>query len=326
MVRHIDRRSLLRVTESLALACLVTLGLVTQARSSQTGDSTASAKAHYQNAVTAIGKSDWRTAKSELLAAEKLAPQNALIHYDLALAYSHLGEKGLARTEVAKALQLGLPVEQKKAAQDLKRILLPESGNAEPRTEPPQPVPVFKAPPKSGSEPSTPSIEETLSYLNARVDSAFVKTDASYIPGQFSVSPDRRSLWWSRFMPYNCCFGYDAFFEAKITDLDANTTVYDNSGDIVIDCKGSECWRQWTTVVNNIEGNIITDKFRERLLRAKYKPDNSTLAANVRGLSIPTTGDAEVAARFVRALAHLVRLMQELPENRNLGADDPFKQ
>jgi hypothetical protein len=240
------------------------------------------------------------------------------------LAYSHLGEKGLARTEVAKALQLGLPVEQKKAAEDLKRTLLPERGNPESRTEPPQPVPVFKAPPKSGPEPSTPSIEETLSYLNARVDSAFVKTDASYIPGRFSVSPDRRSIWWSRFMPFNCCFGYDAFFEAKITDLSANAIAYYNSNDIVIDCKGSQCWREWTVERDISDNKILTDKFRERLLQVQYKPDNSTLTENLHGLAIPTTGDAEVAERFVRALAHLVRLMQELPGNRTLGSDDPF--
>ena len=55
--------------------------------------------------------------------AENLAPQNALVHYDLALAYSHTGQVKSAQTEVTKALQLGLPPEQKKAAENLKQQL-----------------------------------------------------------------------------------------------------------------------------------------------------------------------------------------------------------
>jgi len=101
---------------------LVLHGLVTRA-SPQASDSAALAKVHYQNAVAAQSKGDWQTAKSELLQAEKLAPQNALVHYDLALAYSHTGQVNSAQTEATKALQLGLPAEQKKAAEDLRQQL-----------------------------------------------------------------------------------------------------------------------------------------------------------------------------------------------------------
>jgi hypothetical protein len=54
-----------------------------------------------------------------LLQAENLTPQNALVHYDLALAYSHTGSPKSAQTELTKALQLGLPAEQNKAAEEL---------------------------------------------------------------------------------------------------------------------------------------------------------------------------------------------------------------
>jgi hypothetical protein len=92
-------------------------------------DSTAEAKQHYQNAVAAIAKSDWVAAKAELLQAEKLAPQNALVHYDLALAYSHTGSPKSALTELNKALQLGLPAAQKQDAEQL-RLKLASQGAA----------------------------------------------------------------------------------------------------------------------------------------------------------------------------------------------------
>lgn len=89
------------------------------AAQSQSSAATVEAKKHYQNAVAAIAKNDWQTAKSELLQAEKLAPKNALVHYDLALAYSHTGSPKSARAEIDKALQLGLHAEQKQAAEQL---------------------------------------------------------------------------------------------------------------------------------------------------------------------------------------------------------------
>ena len=93
------------------------------AASAQSTDSTSQAKRHYQNAVMAIDKGDWQTAKTELLQAAKLTPNNALVHYDLALAYSHTGQSTLAKSELGKALQLGMPAEQKKAAEELRQEL-----------------------------------------------------------------------------------------------------------------------------------------------------------------------------------------------------------
>jgi TIR domain-containing protein len=86
-------------------------------------DATTRAKQHYQNAVAAIAKNDWRSATGELLQAENLAPQNALVHYDVALVYSHTGQVKSALAEVNKAIELGLPKAQEQAAKDLKERL-----------------------------------------------------------------------------------------------------------------------------------------------------------------------------------------------------------
>jgi hypothetical protein len=99
---------------------LVSFTLPAQA---QTDNTTAQAKQNFQNATAAIAKSDWQTAKSELLQAEKLAPQNALVHYDLALAYSHTGQVKSKQSELNRALKLGLPVEQKMDAEKLSQHL-----------------------------------------------------------------------------------------------------------------------------------------------------------------------------------------------------------
>jgi hypothetical protein len=108
---------------------------VSSAALPQSPDNAAQAKQHYQSAVAAINKNDWQTAKSELLQAERLAPNNALVHYDLALAYSHTGQNKSALSELNKALQLGLPAEQKQAAEQLK-LKLQASASTPPNNKP----------------------------------------------------------------------------------------------------------------------------------------------------------------------------------------------
>lgn len=110
---------IVRIVSALSLALASTL----VAAPHQSTDNTAQAKQHYQNAVATINKGDWQTAKNELQQAEKLAPGNALVHYDLALAYSHTGSPKSAQAELNKALQLGLPPEQKQAGEQLKKQL-----------------------------------------------------------------------------------------------------------------------------------------------------------------------------------------------------------
>ena len=142
-------------TSILWLAIATSVG----AASPQSTGSTAQAKQHYQNAVAAIDKNDWQTAKSELLQAEKLAPSNALVHYDLALAYSHTGSPESAQAELNKALQLGLPAEQRQAAEKLKEQLSAEAGTAGVQ--------------KSGaSEGSNASLKSTTDFIRSKLEGA----------------------------------------------------------------------------------------------------------------------------------------------------------
>ena len=119
------------VVPQILLSCsmaLVTLGSPIKCiAQTQAPDGTASAQLHYNNAVSAIAKNDWATAKSELIRARKLAPRNALVSFDLALAYEHTGQTEAARTELNHALELGLPPEQKKAAERMEEQLAKSS-------------------------------------------------------------------------------------------------------------------------------------------------------------------------------------------------------
>jgi hypothetical protein len=151
MLRRPIRSSALASNSTLVLLTAV-LVVVAPLALAQSTTSTAEAKQHYHNAVVAIGKSDWQKAKAELVQAEKLAPQNALVHYDLALAYSHTGSSKAAQSEIDKALRLGLPPEQKQAAEQLKSSL--ENPAPSSSTE------------KAEQHVEGPSLDETLGFLN----------------------------------------------------------------------------------------------------------------------------------------------------------------
>ena len=155
-------------------AALISL-TVASVISAQSTDTAAQAKQHYQNAVAAINKNDWQTAKTELQQAEKLAPQNALVHYDLALAYSHTGSPISAQSELTKALQLGLPPEQKQAAEQLRQKLANVDQGGESRRAP---------------EDNGPSYEETAAYIN--------KVLKDYPTASFSNSKCFSELGWGQ--------------------------------------------------------------------------------------------------------------------------------
>lgn len=159
-------RCLFRSTLLLSVALVVPttnlpIFVPAMAAQSQSSAATLEAKKHYQNAVAAIAKNDWQKAKSELLQAEKLAPKNALVHYDLALAYSHTGSPKSARAEIDKALQLGLPAEQKQAAEQLKSDL----GN---------PAAALSVQ-NSEQHVEGPSLEETLRFLDRLISEGAVE-------------------------------------------------------------------------------------------------------------------------------------------------------
>jgi hypothetical protein len=77
-------------------------------------------------------KSDWKTAKSELQKSDALTPGKSIVHLDLAIVESNLGDAAAAKAELAEAWRLGLPTDQKKAAQDLDNKLLALSQTQKP--------------------------------------------------------------------------------------------------------------------------------------------------------------------------------------------------
>jgi hypothetical protein len=153
----------------------------------------ADAERLYQDAVEAIAKNDWDTAKIELQHALKLAPQNALVHYDLAIAYSHTGQITLAKTELNKAFQLGLPAEQEQAAKQLKQQFT---------TQPP----ATEASTRADSMPvqrEHHSIDEILEWiidntkvdLDASTETTYVHIESSVTKGSDACTLEIHTLW-----------------------------------------------------------------------------------------------------------------------------------
>lgn len=122
-----------RTTEAIVILCAVALvwGLGERARA-QTDPAVDDAKNHYKKAESAIHRGDWQTASQELRQSATLAPNNALIHFDLALAYAHIGNAKSARSELQIATQLGLPTEQRQSADALRKQLETGSGPVHP--------------------------------------------------------------------------------------------------------------------------------------------------------------------------------------------------
>lgn len=87
--------------------------------SPKSSDDEKQAQFHYKVAVTALQHNDLEIAERELQKAVELAPNNALVHYNLAVVKSKTGRPIEAISELKRAIQLGLPSEQAKAADDL---------------------------------------------------------------------------------------------------------------------------------------------------------------------------------------------------------------
>lgn len=78
---------------------------------------------HYEVALVAIKDHHPRVAIDELTKARALDPQNALVHYTLAVVHKE-SSPDEALTSLERALQLGLPEEEKAASTDLRVEIL----------------------------------------------------------------------------------------------------------------------------------------------------------------------------------------------------------
>jgi hypothetical protein len=316
------------------LICLAVLGFVAQQVNPQTSEATAQARQHYQNAVSAINKGDWQAAKNELLQAEKLAPHNALVHYDLALAYSHTGQVKSAQLELNKALQLGLPAEQKQAAQELNQKLasqgtVPKANGASNAMSSPQ-SPPSKAP--VIREPATPTIEETIEYLNKMVGTNSGPVAQDSFPGKIMFDKKKAMIWYSRWSPGDGVWamakcrpnGYENFCGYYVYDLDLASLRIDNfrgTNEPMLFClKHDACGQSWgrcSRTNNAVEGVGALTAIDE-------VPTDATLAHNVGVFQIDIKGGTAEVERGTRALLHLIRLVQSSPKPKD--SNDPFAQ
>jgi tetratricopeptide (TPR) repeat protein len=299
-----SRRKVFLLSVAILTAVSLLGGRVCAAQA-QTADTTARAKAHYQNAIAAIAKSDWQTAKSELLQAEKLAPQNALVHYDLALAYSHTGQLKSAQAELNKATQLGLPAEQKQAAVALKQKLA-------------------RAPSGSGSkEKGTPARhspqDSSVHALNTLIKNELGVTRADYRPYEFTFETSTGKLWWSRLSDSYCKYNVAlSQAGARLSELDADSistgTNKDGISELVLSCKnGAACFEDWAspacTSIDNFKHtwNDSVDVLDKTFTNAGVESEMRFMG-RLTGLEILTTGDPDGSRKAIELLKQLISL------------------
>lgn len=298
------------------------------------------AQMHYRIALEALKNNDLVAAQQELTQASALAPKNALIWYNLAVVESKSNDPQSAMKHLQKAIDLGMPAAMKDDANDLKAKLT-YAIRKQSMSSTNSNLDTAKTRQPSADEPTTPSIWETLDYLNSRVDSSFVPKDTNYLLGRFSVDQNRTTLWWSRWRSEadtlrtrdldgrfwfhssatlgGCIYGVEAHSGALVVDLNPEATSFDQkSSDEEIACKHKDCWSFWTQCADA--------DFRQSIGRMNTKSEKAQLTGNLTTLIISTSGDPELGENFARALRHLIRLMQALPQNQNMGPKDPFAQ
>ncbi|MGA9041330.1 MAG: tetratricopeptide repeat protein [Terriglobales bacterium] len=301
--------SALSMMVSVVIVFLWFMGLVSSTAFSQSDAGTAEAKQHYQNAVAAIAKSDWQTAKNELLKAVKLAPQNALVHYDLALAYSHTGQINSARAELTKALQFGLPAEQKQAAAELKQKLA-NASNA------PGTISNTKHVPSSTQE-------SAVHALNQVITTELGVTLNNYRPYGFTYEVSTGKLWWERLTNSGCeqwPNGANTSFGsmgARLTDLDPDGIVAttDKSGSkITVTCRNNgRCFENWMASycmamaawTHSHEDSVET--FSKSLTQQGHDAP-MIFREKLEGLDILTTGDPDATQKAINLLKQLIAL------------------
>jgi hypothetical protein len=260
------------------LSSVLFLGPVTSAGQPQS-DTTAEAKQHYQNAVAAIGKGDWQSAKSELLRAEKLAPQNALVHYDLALAYSHTGQAKSAQTEVNKALQLGLPAEQTKAAEGLRQRLASQEATP------------------SGSatkQKSSASAAEILDWLKDKVNSEATLEDSRTMGSTTTTFSNASTIAEVAGCSFTLVFQVSELNSNSADPIFSQSTRIDlakSRSDVVVKKETSGAWAVIIFATSSF--STVT----------KGKPESSLNASRAIGFPEP---DEDIARRVAKALSDAI--------------------
>jgi len=103
------------------ISFLVALAIVAPYARAQADD--AEAKKHYRVGLVALENNDLSVAADEFRQASRLAPNNALIDYYLAVVFSKQGKPSDGLEILRKAITLGLPEKEAAAAEDLEAKL-----------------------------------------------------------------------------------------------------------------------------------------------------------------------------------------------------------
>lgn len=272
----------------------------------------------YRAGLQAIQFGDWEGGKDYFKKLARLEPQNPLIHYDLGIVLSHLGMKDESEQELKKALGLGLPQAQEEAARKL--LLERDSIRTNGKVEPP-----------------TPSIQDTLSYLNKCVIiEGATRDDEQYRPGHFSYDSQTHQLWWSYWQPnrnsklrYSDTADYpgeDRFWTANLNDLQPDNISVRHDEDllfsqvaIVLQClpEQGDCWRLHARYTRTEDS-----KSEQTTLRLFSEAPANTFQNHFQdSIDIIVGENREAAQRMARALSHLIRLYQSSP---SVAIDDPF--
>jgi hypothetical protein len=276
------------------------------------------AKKHYQAAEAALKKSDWQTATGELQLAAKLAPENALIHYDLALAYSHTGQRNAAQTELKTALDIGLPQTERPAAQDLANYLGGRSGEvvgtsktqAEDRAQAPRHSPV----------------DASVRTLNSLIGSQLGAVTHNYHPYGFTFERSTGKLWWLRSSNAFCNANFVTvnMSGARLPELEADSVKTEREKDgqdqLIVSCKnGAACIETWGSPdCGNLDDFQVTtpssvETLEKTILNkslAKRDPDRAKqslrfMAKDVH-LIIATTGDPDATEKAILLMTQLI--------------------
>jgi hypothetical protein len=290
---------------------LATFQVETDVRA-QTPDATTEAKQHYQNAVTAIAKNNWQTAKSELQKAATLAPQNALVHYDLALAYKNLGEVASAQSEIKNALQLGLPDAQRQEGQKLAEQLQSTSTGGPSSSSGPHP---------SEAAGPAPAQASPVRTLNSLIKNELGATTSNYQPFNFTYETSTRKLWWTRLTGSYCQYGNSgwvalAMAGARLSELDPSgiTSNRDSDGSpqIVLACKnGASCFEDWgVEQCARIEQYTHTANTYVETIDKTIKVNHASVPLRLKRrfaqLQIGTTGDPDSTEKAIGLLQRLI--------------------
>jgi tetratricopeptide (TPR) repeat protein len=322
---------------------LLTAALVWPQSSSATGQNSSAhnapaltpdqkeAQTHYKIAVLAVDNGDFDIALKELAQASQLDPNNAVIWYNLAIVQSKKGKNSEALSSIEQALKLGVPEELKVAAEDFKVKVAYEHEKQESRPKPDEENL------QSKTRPGTPTIEQTLEYLNKIADSDPMPTtdldeDAiSSFNGKFFV--DRKMIWWSH-MIHSGGSNMVVFCGNKISDPQSSVvsgndhTFRTRSGArrsamIVVKCP--RCWQRW--YVPRVQDFQAAKSYLSSTVR---KPDNAsaftdrdTRDVDLITVKIPDDDREAVVARFERAWKHLIELVESVP-SAPPDPNDPF--